>query len=141
MAQAFASIDVPAPADRVWRLIGGFGSLPDWLPYIPKSELSEGGRVRRVANSGGDTIVERLVAFDDAARSYSYAILEAPFPIGDYLSTLRVRERDGGRGARVEWSGRFTPKGVSDQDASRLFQGIYEDGLEALASRFAAETT
>jgi len=56
MAHAFASTDISASADQVWQLIGGFGSLPDWLPYISKSELSEG---------------------------------------------------DGGRGARVEWSGRF----------------------------------
>ena len=140
MAFAFASINIPAPADQVWRLIGGFGSLPDWLPNIPKSALSEGGRVRHVTNSGGETIVEQLVAFDDPARSYSYAILEAPFPITDYLSTLRVREGDGGCGARVEWSGRFTPKGVSDEEASRLFRGIYEDGLKALASRFVTKT-
>jgi hypothetical protein len=35
-------------------------------------------------------------------------------------------------------SGRVSnPKGVSDQEASRLFQSIYEDGLEALAVDFA----
>jgi ribosome-associated toxin RatA of RatAB toxin-antitoxin module len=39
MAQASATIDIPASPDEVWQLIGGFGSLPDWLPYIPKSEL------------------------------------------------------------------------------------------------------
>lgn len=37
----------------------------------------------------------------------------------------------------LEWSGRFTPNGVSDQEASKLFQGIYEDGLKALAAGFA----
>ena len=68
MAQASATIDIPAPPDRVWQLIGGFGSLPDWLPYIPASELSEGGRVRRLTNPGGDTIVERLEAFDNALK-------------------------------------------------------------------------
>ena len=94
--------------------------------------------MRRLANPGGDTIVERLVAFDHAARSYSYSILQAPFPVTDYLSTLHVRETDGGTGSRVEWSGRFTPKGVSDQEACQLFQGIYEDGLKALAARFAS---
>ncbi|KOQ38438.1 SRPBCC family protein, partial [Achromobacter xylosoxidans] len=41
MAQASASITLPATPDRVWQLIGGFDSLPDWLPYIPSSELSE----------------------------------------------------------------------------------------------------
>jgi hypothetical protein len=136
MAPASASIDIPAPPDRVWQLIGGFGSLPDWLPYIARSELSEGGRVRRLANPGDDTIVERLVAFDQAARSYSYSILQAPFPVTDYVSTLCVRETNGGTGSRVEWSGRFMPKGVRDQEACQLFQGIYEDGLKALAARF-----
>jgi Polyketide cyclase / dehydrase and lipid transport len=92
MAQASASIDMPVSPDRVWQLIGGFDTLPDWLPYIPTSELTEGGRVRRLTNPNGDTIIERLVAFDDAARSYSYTIVQGPFPITGYLATLRVKE-------------------------------------------------
>lgn len=136
MAEASTGIDVSLPADEVWQLIGGFGSLPDWLPYIPKSELSEGGRVRHLANPDGDAIVERLIAFDNAARSYSYAILQAPFPVTDYVSTLKVVDK-GGSACRVEWSGRFTPKGVSDQEAVKLFQGIYEDGLKALTAELA----
>lgn len=137
MATASAHIEIAAPADTVWRLIGGFDSLPDWLPYIPKSELSEGGRVRTLANPDGNAIVERLLSFDEAGRSYSYAILSAPFPVTGYSSTLRVLEAEGGT-ARVEWSGRFTPAGVSDDEASRLFRGIYEDGLAALAKAFPA---
>ena len=136
LAEASASIDVSASADRVWRLIGGFGSLPDWLPYISKSELSAGGRVRHLANLGGDTIVERLEAFDDAARSYSYSILEAPFPVSGYLSTLRVQQAAEGNRSRVEWSGKFTPEGVSAAEASRLFRRIFEDGLRALTIKF-----
>ncbi|MGF6771914.1 hypothetical protein P3T18_004401 [Paraburkholderia sp. GAS199] len=131
MAEASTSIEIPSPAAEVWQLIGGFGSLPDWLPYIPKSELSEGGRVRHLANPNGDAIVERLIAFDEAKRSYSYAILQAPFPVKDYQSTLSVLETGAGS-CRVEWSGRFTPVSVSDQEASMLFRGIYEDGLKAL---------
>lgn len=140
MAQAAASIDLPVPAEQVWALIGGFGSLPDWLPFIPQSELSEGGRVRRLATPDGATIVERLMAFDHPSRSYSYAILESPFPVTDYLSTLRVKDVDGGEGTRVEWSGRFTPVGVRDDEASSLFRGIYEDGLKALAGRLVPKT-
>ena len=138
MGQAAASIDLPVSAAQVWTVIGGFGSLPDWLPYIPISELSEGGRVRRLANPDGTAIVERLIAFDHPGRSYTYAILEAPFPVTDYLSTLRVKEVNGGKSSRVEWSGQFTPKGVSDDEASSLFRGIYEDGLKALAGQFAS---
>lgn len=136
-AHAAALVEIPASPDQVWQLIGGFDSLPDWLPYIPKSELSDGGRVRRLANPQGEVIVERLEAFDNPGRSYSYSILQAPFPVTDYLSTLRVLAAE--NGSRVEWSGRFTPRGVSDSEASRLFQSIFEDGLKALADRFAAK--
>ena len=86
MAQASACIDVAVSADIVWQLIGGFNSLPDWLPYIPKSETTEGGRVRHLANPSGETIVERLEKFDNAARSYSYSIIQAPFPIATIWS-------------------------------------------------------
>jgi hypothetical protein len=137
VAEASAKVDIAASPDQIWQLIGGFNSLPDWLPYISKSELSEGGRVRHLANPDGQTIVERLEAFDDALRSYSYSILQAPFPVTGYLSTLCVKSNRGG--SRVEWSGTFTPKGVSAEEASRLFQGIFEDGLKALAGRFPSE--
>ena len=133
MAHAMATMDYPVSAGRIWSLIGGFGSLPDWLPYIPHSELAEGGRVRRLVNPDGSIIVERLMAFDHVERSYTYAILEAPFPVIDYLSTLRVRKLPDGSGSRVEWSGRFTPVGVSDDEASKLFRDIYENGLADLA--------
>lgn len=133
MANAQSHIEIAASPDAVWQLIGGFNSLPEWLPYIPESQLSEGGRVRTLANPNGETIIERLMAFDQTARSYSYAILQAPFPVTNYLSTLQVRQTDDGKGSRVEWSGRFTPNGVSEQEAVKLFQGIYDDGLKALA--------
>lgn len=135
--EASASVDVAAAPDLVWRLIGGFGSLPDWQTSIPKSELSDGGRVRHLEDLRGETIVERLEAFDDAARTYSYSIVQAPFPISDYRSTLRVQQGAHGNGSRVEWSGRFTPNGVTTSEASRLVQSIFEDGLKALAIKLA----
>jgi D-threo-aldose 1-dehydrogenase len=139
-ARALATIEIPASPEQVWKLIGGFDSLPDWLPYVPKSELSDGGRVRHLANPNGQTIVERLEEFDNSRRSYTYSILEASFPVKEYLSTLCVHDVDGG-GARVEWSGEFTPNGVSDQEASRIFQSIFDDGLKALANAFSSKKT
>jgi starvation-inducible DNA-binding protein len=40
MAQAYVSIEIAVPPDEAWKLIGGFGSLPDWLPYIPKANCA-----------------------------------------------------------------------------------------------------
>ncbi|MFF2797466.1 SRPBCC family protein [Lysinibacillus xylanilyticus] len=132
MANTITSIKIPASPDQVWQLIGGFDSLPDWLPYIPSSKVSEGGRVRSLANPDGDTIVERLEVFNHQERYYTYSIMKAPFPVTDYLSTIHVKADTDGKSSLVEWSGSFTPVGVSDQEAIDLFHGIYKDGLEAL---------
>ncbi|WP_085602643.1 MULTISPECIES: SRPBCC family protein [unclassified Pseudomonas] len=136
MATASATIDIPASADQVWQLIGGFNTLPDWLPFIPNSELSEGGRVRTLQTADGAVVVERLETFDNAGKTYSYLILQAPFPATDYLATIRVEAQ--GQGAKVTWSGRFTAKGVSDEEVVALFSGIYQGGLEALRANYPA---
>ncbi|QQC65866.1 SRPBCC family protein [Paraburkholderia ginsengisoli] len=138
MPSTSASIEVPASASQVWQLIGGFNSLPDWLPFIPHSELSEGGRVRTLKTADGHTIVERLEAFDEKARSYSYSIVDAPFPAKDYLATLSVNDAGGNASSVVTWSGNFTPVGVSDEEVTQLFQGIYAGGLAALKETLAS---
>jgi hypothetical protein len=60
MSQASATLDVSSPPDAVWSLIGGFNSLPDWIPGIPKIELSDGGRVRHFSLPGGQPCVGRM---------------------------------------------------------------------------------
>ncbi|AYL94787.1 SRPBCC family protein [Mucilaginibacter celer] len=137
MATASAFIEIPVTANEVWQLIGGFNSLPDWLPYIPHSELQEGGRVRHLANPEGGVIIERLMAFDETERSYTYHILQAPFPVKDYYSTLRVRTGETGNSCRVEWFGDFVPVNTTEDEVVALFQGIYEDGLKALKEHYA----
>ncbi|SEO47267.1 SRPBCC family protein [Actinacidiphila rubida] len=133
MASTSVSRTIPASPARAWHTVGGFGSLPDWLPYIPESTLEEGGRVRRLRDPDGGAIVERLVDFNETERHYSYTILEAPFPVVGYVSTLRVHSVVGDAGlCEVEWSGRFTPQGATEEEVIALFTGIYRDGLEAL---------
>ncbi|OFJ45828.1 hypothetical protein BJN42_12485 [Pseudomonas koreensis] len=134
MPTASATIDIPASADQVWQLIGGFNTLPDWLPLITNSELSEGGRVRTLQTADGGVVVERLQTFDNAAKTYSYSIEQAPFPASDYLATIKVEAQ--GQSARVTWSGRFNAVGVSDEEVVALFNGIYQGGLEALRANY-----
>ncbi|MED7669152.1 SRPBCC family protein [Pseudomonas moraviensis subsp. stanleyae] len=134
MPTASAIIDIPASADQVWQLIGGFNTLPDWLPLITHSELSEGGRVRTLKTADGGVVVERLQTFDNAARTYSYSIEQAPFPASDYLATIKVEVQ--GESARVTWSGRFNAVGVSDEEVVALFNGIYQGGLDALRANY-----
>jgi len=136
VAKASAVIEIPVSAEQVWQLVGGFNSLPDWLPFIAKSEPSEGGRVRHLQTADGAQIVERLQQFDEAERTYSYSISESPFPVSEYLATLKIEALTGGT-ARVTWSGVFTPvAGVTDATVEELFAGVYSGGLEALRGNF-----
>lgn len=137
MGHASASIDLNVPPNEVWELIGGFNSLSDWMPYIVKSEAAEGGRVRHLVNPKGQVIIERLEKFDQAGRTYSYSIVQAPFPVDDFLATITVRSTDDGKTSRVEWDGTYTPKDMNEEEAHKHFLGIFESGLTALTNRFA----
>ena len=138
MATASSVIEIPVSADQVWQLIGGFNSLPNWLPLIVKSEPSDGGRVRHLQTADGGEIVERLQTFDNVARTYSYTIEQSPFPVSAYLATLQV-EALTEASAKVTWSGVFTPAaGTTDAAAQALFAGVYSGGLEALRANFPA---
>ncbi|WP_112194931.1 SRPBCC family protein [Pseudomonas sp. LG1E9] len=137
MPTASAVIEIPVSADTVWRLVGGFNSLPDWLPLIAKSEPGEGGRLRHLTTADGGSIVERLQTFDNVARTYSYTIEGAsPFPVTAYLATLQV-EALSESSAKVTWSGVFTPSaGTTDAAVEELFAGLYKGGVEALRPNF-----
>ncbi|MGQ0514477.1 SRPBCC family protein, partial [Bacillus sp. D-CC] len=69
---------------------------------------------------------------------YTYSIMQAPFPVKNYLSTIRVKEGKDAYTSLVEWSGSFTPVAVTDEEAINLFHGIYKDGLEALQQTYLA---
>ncbi|MFC6081085.1 SRPBCC family protein [Sphaerisporangium aureirubrum] len=131
MAFTTASIDLTAPPDHVWRLIGGFDSLPDWLPFIRTSTVTEGGRIRHLTTTTGDQISERLESFDEDSRTYTYTFLQSPFPVTNYHATLTVHETPDPQKSQVEWSATFTPT-EADDDAVALVNSIFTNGLNAL---------
>src|SRR5208282_820122 len=125
MPSAKASVDINLQPDELWQVIGGFGSLPDWIPDVCQSRLADGGRVRYLHDPIGRTFVEKLEHYDAAARSYSYSIVESPIAVSDYLATIAVTPIKGGRESHVEWSTSFTPTGISEQQARETFEGIF----------------
>ena len=121
-----------APAEQIWDIVGGFNSLSVWHPAVDKSELQEGGAIRKLLLQNGDEAFEELVNHSDELREYSYSIVKSSLPIVEYFSTLKIFAR--GTGSRVEWSGEFHSFGVPDDEASELIKGIYQAGLDNLKS-------
>ena len=135
MAKINMKTNINVAADEVWKLIGGFNTLPDWHPAIEKSELEEEGSMRRLSLTGGGTIVEKLERLDDSERVYTYSIIDSPLPVSNYTATIRVKE-DGEGKTTVEWSSEFEAKGAAENEAMDVIAGIYQVGLDNLKKIF-----
>jgi uncharacterized protein YndB with AHSA1/START domain len=135
MAKINMKTDLNVAPDEVWKLIGGFNTLPDWHPAVEKSELEEEGNMRRLSLAGGGTIVEKLVSVDDKERVYSYSIIDSPLPVTNYEATIRVKD-DGEGNTSVEWSSEFEAEGAPENEAMDVIAGIYQAGLDNLKKMF-----
>jgi mxaD protein len=138
------SVEVKAPADKVWETVKDFDGLAKWHPGFSNDELVSGangktGTVRKLTIKDGPSFTEKLLSYDAAHHSYRYSIIESPLPIAHYSSTISVRAGSGGM-TKVVWSGSFKRKNASDtppdaeSDAgvTKLIKGVYRGGLDNL---------
>jgi ligand-binding SRPBCC domain-containing protein len=132
MASIKVTERIGASAEAVWDLFRDFGGVQRYSPQIEGCSLEgEGiGAVRTLTMPGGLELQERLEAFDDAARCLQYSIISGPLPFEDYLSTVEVRED--GDGCHVEWSSTFEPKGIAEEQAGAIIEGIYRGGIKGV---------
>jgi carbon monoxide dehydrogenase subunit G len=132
MASVKVSERVDAGADAVWDLLRDFGGVTRYSPAIESCKVDgEGvGAVRTLAMPGGVSLQERLEALDDARRRLQYSIVAGPLPFENYLSTIEVREE--GEGCTVDWSSTFDPKGVAEEQAQGMIEGIYRSGIAGI---------
>lgn len=138
------SVEIKAPADKVWDVIKDFDGLNKWHPGFSADELVSGGNgkvgaVRKLTVKDGPSFTEKLTAYDAAHHSYHYMIVESPLPIAQYRSSISVRPGSAGM-TKVVWSGSFRrknasdnpPEDESDAGVTKLIQGVYRGGLDNL---------
>ena len=112
MARSYYSVMLYHPADEVWAVIRPFDHYA-WAGVESETSIEHGkaadqvGAVRRVS-FGGNVIRQVLLAHSDIQRSYSYAFCGAPpFPVQDYVATIRVTPIVADGAAFVEWWATF----------------------------------
>lgn len=135
MAKVHVRDSFDAPADEVWALFRDFGGVGKWAGAMVKSCTVEGegvGAVRTLALAQGKPLRERLVQFDDADRSFSYAIVGASdLPVDYYVGSVKIRSEGASR-STIDWIGTFEPRGAPEADAQRIVEGIYRGGIAAI---------
>ena len=130
MAKVSVSTRISAPADEVWRLVGGWNALPDWHPAVQKSEIEQGGHLRRLRLADGTEITERLEKLDSGERTYTYSITACALPLTNYRSTITVDAE--GAASTVEWSTNFEPLGAPEADVVKSLSDFYQAGFDNL---------
>jgi hypothetical protein len=141
MASALVEDEIAAPIARVWQHFADFGKIAGWAPGKPKVTLDGPpavvGTVRLVESEGQPPIRERLAAYDADARTFSYAMLDSPFPFTDYLATVRLTDRGDRTGIR--WSSTFIPKDMSEPRVSELLGNVYRMFIDKLKKTLAED--
>lgn len=132
-------VTVDQPPATVWKLLREFNSLDVWLPPVQSSEakgnLTQPGAMRILDLGGGASVTEKLLAFDDVKRSYSYAFIKVPLPVKNYVAAIELTDAPGGK-TLIKWHSTFDAFGAPDEKAKEAIQGIYDAGLGKLAIIF-----
>lgn len=138
MPKPYRSIVIDAPIDQVWTPVRDFGGLSAWHPVIETSGLDSGGdgevgAVRRLTTGDGGVIVERLLTLDDEGHTLTYLILESPFAVRRYASTMRLAPVTDSGATFVEWFAEFDSEAADEADLMTVFgDGVFGSGLAAL---------
>ena len=135
LQQVSYSVNLDAPPDKVWRLIGQFGG--DWHPLIANIKLigTGIGELRVIETIDGKQIIERLDVVDNSTHSYRYTNI-AGIPASDYTGTFQVRPN--GAGSTVEWRAQYLGNGQGDLIVKTIVSTLFKTGLESLKPRFGA---
>jgi hypothetical protein len=143
MASIFVSSVLEAPVDRVWARIRDFNALPRWHPMIAESQIEDGlpadkiGCVRNFRLQNGDRIRERLLGLSDHELFCTYAILQSPMPLENYVATLRLTPVTEGNRTFIEWTAEFTCAPEVEEELVRdIAQNVFRGGFDSLKRHF-----
>jgi hypothetical protein len=132
---------IEADADRVWNVLKRFGEIATWHPAIAESRIegavSDGtpGCVRVLDLADGATLRERLLAVDEANRSFTYRFDEAPLPVDDYQLSVSLVPITGEARSFIRWVARFDVRlGHDPAEQIRIIRSLIAGGHDALAT-------
>jgi Polyketide cyclase / dehydrase and lipid transport/Domain of unknown function (DUF4331) len=129
------SVNLAAPPDQVWAVIGKFGGM--WHPLIADVKLTgEGvGQLRKIETIDGKEIIERLAAMDNSQRLYRYTNVSG-LGVVDYTGTFGLKPK--GSGSSVEWRVQFLADNQATLVVRTIVATLMKTGFEALTKRFGA---
>jgi uncharacterized protein YndB with AHSA1/START domain len=121
MATIRKTLELAAPAERVWDALADFGAVHERIAagFLKDSRLE--GETRVVTFASGQVFREHLVSADPAERRLVYAIAEPPFL--SYQGTAQVFPNGEGR-CRLVWTVDLLPNGLAGHVDAQMELGV-----------------
>lgn len=142
MATVFVSSIIDAPAAEVWAVVRDFNAMQQWHPLIADSLIENGltsdriGCVRDFHTRDGGRIREQLLALSDYDYAFTYAILESPMGVSDYVATLTLTPVTDGDRCFGQWTAEFGCAPDREAELKRFIgQEVFLAGFQALQAR------
>jgi carbon monoxide dehydrogenase subunit G len=128
------TIEIPAPADEVWRTVGRPERIAEFHPHVVAATVD--GSVRTCTLVDGSEVVERIVDHSVVHRFYTYELASALASLRRYRACIAVRAH--GDHTHVDWDAELEP--TRPEDGPLLASGLDEalsTGLERLRALLA----
>lgn len=139
MVRVYTSSVLDAPADQIWGMVRDFNGLPDWTPFVAESRVEGGlppdriGCIRNFRLRAGGIIREQLLALSDYDYQCTYAILESPMGVDNYVATLKLTPVTDGNRTFAEWSAEFDcASGREEELRQSIGQGVFQAAFDAI---------
>lgn len=139
MARVYTSTVINAPADRVWKTIRNFNGLPQWTSFVAESRIEQDlppdkiGCIRNFKLADGGLIREQLLALSDYDYSFSYAILESPMGVENYIATVKLIPVTDGICTFAEWSAEFDCQASEEEElVNHIGTNVFLGGFNTL---------
>jgi hypothetical protein len=146
------SVEVNAPPEKVWAVIGNFHEL-SWVPAVAKVEGPGGNdpdTAKRTVTlkSGGTWKNEELSDYDAQKFTYGTFLPHVDvkvLPVADFSGHIIVTPEPGGK-SKVEWRTAFyrgypnndPPPDLNEAAAKKAVTDIIQPALDGLKARFAS---
>ena len=130
MAKATVIETIKADIELVWGELGNFSGVKAGPGIDSVDYEGEGIGMTRSINMSQGSVVERLEVHDSVNKVFAYTIIndDSPLPFSDYSATIQLTDNgDGSTG--VDWEGTFEPRGVDEEKAVKLANGIYTNAI------------
>lgn len=137
------TIEISAPADAVWEVLGNPATLADWHSEVAQVTMEgEGPGSKRVVEfSSGGTVTDGIDRIEAETKEIRWRLSQEDievFPVSYYTNSVKVEPA--GDGSSVTWNASFfradttnePQEKFSDEAAVTAMEGFIQNGLNGL---------